>query len=81
MYIFVSLFYVVVCDIFLIYIIFVTNVWWYLCSYTWKIYAEKLINLTNIFGFWKYLSKNNKREIQRYMKMFYILKYQQLVSK
>jgi sucrose synthase len=49
-------------------------------SYTWKIYAERLINLTNIYGFWKYISKNNRREIQLYMKMFYILKYQNLVK-
>jgi sucrose synthase len=49
-------------------------------SYTWKIYAEKLINLTNIYGFWKYVSKNNRREIQEYMKLFYNLKFQNLVK-
>lgn len=48
--------------------------------YTWKIYAKKLINLANIYGYWKHISKKDKREIQRYMKMFYTLKYQQLVK-
>lgn len=48
--------------------------------YTWKIYAKKLINLTNIYGYWKHISKKNRREIQRYMKMFYTLKYQNLVK-
>lgn len=41
---------------------------------------KKLINLTNIYGYWKHISKKNRREIQRYMKMFYTLKYQNLVK-
>eukprot|EP01018_Ginkgo_biloba_P031503 Gb_22873 [translate_table: standard] len=49
-------------------------------SYTWKIYAEKLINLAGIYGFWKYVSKSGRRETQRYMEMFYILKYRNLVK-
>ncbi|KAH9288379.1 hypothetical protein KI387_032496 [Taxus chinensis] len=49
-------------------------------SYTWKIYAEKLINLTALYGFWKYISKRGRRETRRYMEMFYILKYRDLVK-
>lgn len=50
------------------------------CSYTWKIYAEKLINLASVYGFWKYISNREIHQSQRYMEMFYILKYRNLVS-
>ncbi|GLJ52621.1 hypothetical protein SUGI_1119950 [Cryptomeria japonica] len=49
-------------------------------SYTWKIYAEKLINLTALYGFWKHISKQGQHESKRYMDMFYILKYRELVK-
>ncbi|GLJ52644.1 hypothetical protein SUGI_1120470 [Cryptomeria japonica] len=49
-------------------------------SYTWKIYAQKLINLAAVYNFWKYISKRESRQTQRYMELFYILKYRKLVK-
>ncbi|KAH9288375.1 hypothetical protein KI387_032492, partial [Taxus chinensis] len=49
-------------------------------SYTWQIYAQKLINLASVYGFWKYISNRDRRQTQRYMEMFYILEYRKLVK-
>ena len=48
--------------------------------YTWKIYAERLMTLAGVYGFWKYVSKLERRETRRYLEMFYILKYRKLVK-
>ncbi|KAI8012185.1 Sucrose synthase 2 [Camellia lanceoleosa] len=48
--------------------------------YTWKIYSERLLTLAGVYGFWKYVSKLERRETRRYLEMFYILKYQDLVK-
>ncbi|CAK7333346.1 unnamed protein product [Dovyalis caffra] len=48
--------------------------------YTWKIYSERLLTLTGVYGFWKHVSKLERRETRRYLEMFYILKYQDLVK-
>jgi len=48
--------------------------------YTWKIYAEKLMTLSGVYGFWKYVSKLERRETRRYLEMFYTLKYRNLVK-
>ncbi|XP_031375813.1 sucrose synthase 3-like [Punica granatum] len=48
--------------------------------YTWKIYSERLMTLAGVYGFWKYVSKLERREIRRYLEMFYILKFRQLVK-
>ncbi|KAG0601391.1 hypothetical protein M758_11G106700 [Ceratodon purpureus] len=49
-------------------------------SYTWKIYAERLLTLSAVYGFWKYVSKLHRREAQRYLEMFYILKFRELAK-
>ncbi|XP_047325411.1 sucrose synthase 2 [Impatiens glandulifera] len=49
-------------------------------SYTWKIYSERLMTLAGVYGFWKHVSKLDRRETQRYLEMFYILKYRDLVK-
>ncbi|KAI5058557.1 hypothetical protein GOP47_0026727 [Adiantum capillus-veneris] len=49
-------------------------------KYTWKIYAERLMTLTRVYSFWKYVSKLGRRETRRYLEMFYILKYRDLVK-
>ncbi|KAG6787094.1 hypothetical protein POTOM_008722 [Populus tomentosa] len=49
-------------------------------SYTWKIYSERLMTLAGVYGFWKYVSKLERRETRRYLEMFYILKFRDLVS-
>ncbi|CAH9117465.1 unnamed protein product [Cuscuta epithymum] len=48
--------------------------------YTWKIYSERLMALAGVYGFWKYVSKLGRSEIRRYLEMFYILKYRELVK-
>ncbi|KAJ4722129.1 Sucrose synthase [Melia azedarach] len=47
--------------------------------YTWKIYSERLLTLAGVYGFWKYVSKLERRETRRYLEMFYILKFRDLV--
>ncbi|XP_024356635.1 sucrose synthase 3 [Physcomitrium patens] len=47
-------------------------------SYTWKIYAERLMTLSAVYGFWKYVSKLHRQEARRYLEMFYILKFREL---
>lgn len=56
------------------------HVHWYFCRYTWKIYSERLMTLAGVYGFWKYVSKLERRENKRYLEMFYILKLRDLVS-
>ncbi|KAF2325137.1 hypothetical protein GH714_023009 [Hevea brasiliensis] len=48
--------------------------------YTWKIYSERLLTLAGVYGFWKYVSKLDRRETRRYLEMFYILKFRDLVK-
>lgn len=49
-------------------------------KYTWEIYAERLLTLSRVYGFWKYVSKLGRRESRRYLEMFYILKFRELVK-
>ncbi|PKA57700.1 Sucrose synthase 4 [Apostasia shenzhenica] len=46
--------------------------------YTWKIYSERLMTLAGVYGFWKFVSKLDRRETRRYLEMFYILKFREL---
>ncbi|XP_059440363.1 sucrose synthase 2 [Corylus avellana] len=48
--------------------------------YTWKIYSERLMTLAGVYGFWKYVSKLERRETRRYLEMFYILKFRGLAQ-
>ncbi|KAJ9181880.1 hypothetical protein P3X46_005926 [Hevea brasiliensis] len=48
--------------------------------YTWKIYSERLLTVTGVFGFWKHVSKLERRETRRYLEMFYILNFRKLGS-
>ncbi|KAL4577836.1 hypothetical protein LXL04_013950 [Taraxacum kok-saghyz] len=47
--------------------------------YTWKIYANKVLNMGNIYAFWKRLNKEQKEAKQRYIEIFYNLHYKNLV--
>nr|AEX32875.1 sucrose synthase 2 [Oryza sativa Japonica Group] len=49
-------------------------------KYTWKLYSERLMTLTGVYGFWKYVSNLERRETRRYIEMFYALKYRSLAS-
>jgi hypothetical protein len=39
------------------------------------------MTLAGVYGFWKYVSKLERRETRRYLEMFYILKFRELVCK
>lgn len=47
--------------------------------YTWKIYANKVLNMGNIYAFWKRVNKEQKEAKQRYIEIFYNLHYKNLV--
>ncbi|KVI08673.1 Glycosyl transferase, family 1 [Cynara cardunculus var. scolymus] len=47
--------------------------------YTWKIYANKVLNMGNIYTFWKQLNKEQKQLKQRYIQLFYNLHYKSMV--
>nr|ADY68844.1 sucrose synthase [Gossypium barbadense] len=49
-------------------------------KYTWKIYSERLLTLTGVYGFWKHVSNLERRESRRYLEMFYALKYRKLAE-
>ncbi|KAL5810180.1 hypothetical protein ACOSQ4_026748 [Xanthoceras sorbifolium] len=48
--------------------------------YTWKIYANKLLNMGCTYSFWKQLNKEQKQAKQRYIEMFYNLQFKNLVK-
>lgn len=35
--------------------------------YMWKMYSERLLTLAGVYGFWKHVSKLERREIRRYL--------------
>ncbi|KAF4354289.1 hypothetical protein G4B88_007418 [Cannabis sativa] len=46
--------------------------------YTWKIYANKVLNMGCIYNFWKQLNKEQKQAKQRYLQLFYSLLFRKL---
>ncbi|PRQ15803.1 putative sucrose synthase [Rosa chinensis] len=49
----------------------------YAC-YTWKIYANKMLNMGSTYGFWRQLRKEPKLAKQSYIHMFYSLLFRTL---
>jgi sucrose synthase len=43
--------------------------------YTWKLYAERLMTLSRIYGFWKYMTNLEQAEVRRYLQLLYGLQY------
>jgi len=43
--------------------------------YTWKRYAERMMMLSRVYAFWKYVSNLERAETRRYLQMFYGLVY------
>lgn len=43
--------------------------------YTWKRYANRLVTLSCIYGFWHYASDLDRQETRRYLEMFYNLQF------
>ncbi|XP_073269629.1 sucrose synthase 5-like [Primulina huaijiensis] len=48
--------------------------------YTWKIYANKVLNMGLTYGFWRQLHKEKKQAKQRYIDMFYNLQFRNLAK-
>lgn len=42
-------------------------------KYTWRLYASRLMKLSRIYGFWKYVTNLERDETRRYLEMFYAL--------
>jgi len=50
-------------------------------NYTWELYAERMMTLSRIYGFWKYVTNLERTETQRYLEMFYGLQFRPLADK
>lgn len=48
--------------------------------YTWKLYGERMMTLSRIYGFWKYVTNLEREETCRYLEMFYSLLYRRLAG-
>jgi sucrose synthase len=48
--------------------------------YTWRLYAERMMTLARVYGFWRFVSDLERRETRRYLEMFYALQYRPLVA-
>jgi sucrose-phosphate synthase len=48
--------------------------------YTWKQYAERMMSLSRIYGFWKFVSGLEREETTRYLQMFYHLQFRPLAA-
>ncbi|AMW30681.1 sucrose synthase [Arthrospira platensis] len=44
-------------------------------SYTWKIHTSRLLTLTRVYGFWKYVSKEKRADMMRYLEALFYLIY------
>lgn len=50
-------------------------------NYTWELHARRLMDLARVYGFWNYVTKEEKEESKEYLKMFYALQYIPLAKK
>jgi sucrose synthase len=48
--------------------------------YTWRHYAERMMTLSRVYGFWKYVTDLERAETRRYLEMFYSLEYRARVA-
>ncbi|MEJ2347113.1 MAG: glycosyltransferase, partial [Gammaproteobacteria bacterium] len=48
--------------------------------YTWSLYAERMMTLSRVYGFWKYVTNLERDETNRYLEMFYGLQYRSLAA-
>lgn len=46
--------------------------------YTWRGYAELLMTLSRVYGFWHYVTDLERDELRRYLEMFYSLQFRPL---
>jgi len=48
--------------------------------YTWELYAQRMMTLSRIYGFWKYVTNLERDETRRYLEMFYGLQFRPLAE-
>ena len=48
--------------------------------YTWARYAERLMTLSRVYGFWKFVTQLERAETRRYLDMFYGLQFRPLAQ-
>ena len=48
--------------------------------YTWKLYAERMMTLSRIYGFWRFVTNLERDETRRYLEMFYELQLRPLAD-
>ena len=48
--------------------------------YTWDLYAERMMTLSRIYGFWKYVTNLERQETRRYLEMLYGLQFKVLAG-
>jgi sucrose synthase len=48
--------------------------------YTWTRYAERLMTLAKVYGFWRHVTNLERAETQRYLQMFYHLQLRPLAE-
>lgn len=48
--------------------------------YTWRRYAERMMTLSRIYGFWKFVSNLEREETARYLQMLYHLQFRPLAN-
>lgn len=49
-------------------------------QYTWELYAQRMMTLSRVYGFWKYVTNLERDETRRYLEMFYGLQYRPLAQ-
>ncbi len=49
--------------------------------YTWEHYARRLMTLSRIYGFWRYVTDLERKETRRYLEMFYNLQFKPLADR
>jgi len=50
-------------------------------KYNWSRYARRLLELSRIYGFWRYITSLDRAETRRYLEMFYALMYRPLADR
>ncbi len=48
--------------------------------YTWDLYAERMMTLSCVYGFWKYVTNLERDENRRYLEMLYGLQFRRLAE-
>ena len=49
--------------------------------YTWSRYAERVMTLAKVYGFWRHVTNLERAETQRYLQMLYGLQFRPLAAR